>query len=477
MEFRLLRNQVYGSMESTHGHKFGLTPYACLYIDASWADCMYAVASSLRPNTNHEHNIKQLCALWNSQQSQPHQVIPCLSVRTGLDLFFRVKRYPLGSEIIMSAINIPDMVRIIEHHGLKVVPCDINLETLAPKLDMLETLISVNTVAIVIKHIYGRVSNIDGLVEIAKKHNLVVIEDNAEVFCGLKYLGHPKADMSLYSFGVIKPITAFGGAMVRVNDPKLYQDMHNLYQQYSIQEHAVYLKKVMKYVAVKSLLNSSSAMYIAVPLARHYKFDYKEAFVNKLRGFPGDLIVKIRQRPSAALLHTMHRRLKNFDEAAFQTNTSKGMYVSERLPSAVEHIGMKTDIRNYWLFPVVVHEPEQVIKELNKLGVEAYRGATQLNLVYPTQQPNRCPSPPPASQNAPGQEFADNHPHEAHYLIDHVIYLPVHKHVPQYYLDQICLAVEVALRRVAAKPFPKIVVIDGKTVVLHNGEMKVKSKL
>ncbi len=208
----------------------------------------------------------------------------------------------------MSAVNIPDMVCIIEHHGLKVVPCDVNLETLAPKLDVLETLLSVNTVAVIVAHIYGRVSNIDGVVEFTKKHNLVLIEDNAEVFCGLKYLGHPEADISLYSFGVIKPITAFGGAMVRINDPKLYQDMHNLYQQYSIQDHALYLKKVLKYIAIKYLMGTPLVMQIGVPVAKYYKFDYKEAFISKLRGFPEDLIGKIRQRPSAALLHTLYRR-------------------------------------------------------------------------------------------------------------------------------------------------------------------------
>ena len=208
----------------------------------------------------------------------------------------------------MSAVNIPDMVRIVEHHGLKIVPCDINLETLSPKLDILETLISANTVAILVAHIYGRVSNIDGVVALAKKHNLIVIEDSAEAFSGLKYLGHPGADISLYSFGIIKPITAFGGAMVRINDQKLYQDMYDLYQQYSIQESSAYLQKVLKYIAVKSLLNSASAMQVCIPLARYYKWDYKEAFVKKLRGFPVDLLNKIRQRPSVALLHTMHRR-------------------------------------------------------------------------------------------------------------------------------------------------------------------------
>lgn len=286
-----------------------LFSFVTFITDASWSDCLFALLSTLKSNTNQTNIIRQLCTLWNSQQSsKPRHVLPCLSVRTGLDLFLRIKHYPLGSEVIMSAINIPDMVRIVEHHGLKVVPVDIHLETLSPKLDILETLIGPNTVAILVAHIYGRVSDIDGVIKIAKKHNVDIIEDDAEVFHGLDYVGHPEVDLTLYSFGIIKPLTAFGGAMVGINNPKLYHAMHNLYQQYPVQDVGTYLKKVMKYTAIKSLLNNSSAMYIAVPLARYYGFDYKEGFVRKLRGFPGDLMSKIRARPSTALLHTMHRR-------------------------------------------------------------------------------------------------------------------------------------------------------------------------
>lgn len=37
--------------------------------------------------------------------------------------------------------------------------------------------------------------------------------------------------------------------------------------------------------------------------------------------------------------------------------------------------------RQYWLFPLLVTDPENAIVELNRLGVDAYRGATQLSLV------------------------------------------------------------------------------------------------
>eukprot|EP00961_Rhodomonas_salina_P101196 1361985-Rhodomonas_salina.1 len=47
------------------------------------------------------------------------------------------------------------------------------------------------------------------VIEFAQAHNLLVIEDCAEAFDGLRYKGHPKSDVVLFSFGPIKFATAF----------------------------------------------------------------------------------------------------------------------------------------------------------------------------------------------------------------------------------------------------------------------------
>lgn len=87
----------------------------------------------------------------------------------------------------------------------------------------------------------------------------------------------------------------------------------------------------------------------------------------------------------------------------------------------------------YWL----QDNPDEVVKIMNAMGVSAYRGATQLNVIEPEDG------------NSPLHHlhtFVTHYPHEAKYLIDHVIYLPVNKMVPFYELDRICHAVHVALK-------------------------------
>ena len=55
-----------------------------------------------------------------------------LSVRTILIPAYH-KNFEKGSEVIMTGITIPDMVKIVESHGLKIVPIDVDMETLQLK--------------------------------------------------------------------------------------------------------------------------------------------------------------------------------------------------------------------------------------------------------------------------------------------------------------------------------------------------------
>lgn len=370
------------ALPEAEAKKFSIVPFGCLYIDASWQDVLAAIPFSLEPNKNRSLIEYKLERLWNHlTPATPTHILPCLSVRTALDLVLSVKKYPAGSEIIFSAINIPDMTRIVRHHGLNVVALDVDEETLSPKVEHIESLITPKTVAILVAHIYGRWSNIDDAVALAKKHNLTVLEDCAESFSGTQNHGHPGADVSFFSFGLIKTCTAFGGAIAVVRDHALLTQMRTLYHSYPIQSRALYAKKVLKYSAVMTVLNSPFLVTRYALWLRKLGIDYRELMVNFVRGFPGAFFDNIRMRPSIMLLCMLYRRLKNFDASSFNLGNIKGNFVSERLPQGIRGVGLKAVQRNFWLFPILVNNPDRIVKELNIRGVDAYRGATQLNLV------------------------------------------------------------------------------------------------
>ena len=85
--------------------------FAFFYSDACWRDFLTAAQKSTLGSVDREELICSLQKLWTSKVN-PNPVLPCLSVRTGLDLYLRVMQFPPGSEVIMSAINIPSMVQV-----------------------------------------------------------------------------------------------------------------------------------------------------------------------------------------------------------------------------------------------------------------------------------------------------------------------------------------------------------------------------
>lgn len=97
-------------------------------------------------------------------------------------------------------------------------------ETLTMDPDDVEKKITPNTKALVVVHMRGVPCNMDRIMAIAKKYNLVVIEDVAQAAGGTykgKYLG-TIGDCGCFSFQYHKTITAGEGGMVVTNNEKFY---------------------------------------------------------------------------------------------------------------------------------------------------------------------------------------------------------------------------------------------------------------
>lgn len=297
--------------------------------------------------------IKDIQQMWITNQNR-NPVLPCLSVRTALDLYLQIMNFPKGSEVIMSAVNIPDMVRVLHSHSLKIVSLDVDLETMAPKIQLLERLITEKTKILLIANIFGRRFNVEPFIEVAKQYGIVVVEDWAEGFSGFSYVGHQDSDLVLFSFGPIKYYTSFGGGIAKVRDATVFQQMVELYEKYPLQTHAEYLTKVLKYAFVYIFLNCPGFIKPGMYLTKALNIDHKKYVVKLLRGFPDRLIERLRHRPSTALLAMMRARMSTFDPAEINIANVKAEYASQRLPASVTQVGNKAEVRNHWLFPVIV---------------------------------------------------------------------------------------------------------------------------
>ena len=149
---------------------------------------------------------------------------------------------PRGSEILISAVTIPDMLRIIEHHGLVPVPVDLDPLTAAPQADLLDQAITSRTSALLVAHLFGSRICLDPFIEFARQHDLLLIEDCAQAYCGPQFSGHPESDVSLFSFGPIKASTALAGGILRLRDRKLAEQMRVLQATYPVQTRRSYFR-------------------------------------------------------------------------------------------------------------------------------------------------------------------------------------------------------------------------------------------
>ena len=132
---------------------------------------------------------------------------------------------PAGSEIIIPALTfwvIPELARTA---GLKVVFADVDPRTFTLDPAAFERAITPQTRAVVPTHLYGLPCDMEPILEIARRHQLKVIEDCAHAL-GATWRGRPVGsigDAALFSFQLLKPLNTYGGGMAVTNDDALAQ--------------------------------------------------------------------------------------------------------------------------------------------------------------------------------------------------------------------------------------------------------------
>lgn len=135
-----------------------------------------------------------------------------------------------GDEVLVSASTNIATALGAYHNGAIPVPVDSEPETWNLDLGLVEALLTPRTKAIIPVHLFGHPVDMDALMEIAGRHQLVVIEDAAEAH-GAEVRGRRIGGfghMSCFSFYANKIITTGEGGMVTTNDPSLAERLRLL---------------------------------------------------------------------------------------------------------------------------------------------------------------------------------------------------------------------------------------------------------
>lgn len=134
-----------------------------------------------------------------------------------------------GDEVITVAAGFPTTVNPIIQNGLRPVLVDIEIGTYDANVDAIEEAISSKTRAIMLAHTLGNPFQIGRVMELARKHNLRVIEDTCDAM-GAKYDGKMVGsfgDLATASFYPAHHITTGEGGAVFVNSPLLRKQVES----------------------------------------------------------------------------------------------------------------------------------------------------------------------------------------------------------------------------------------------------------
>lgn len=140
-----------------------------------------------------------------------------------LDVAVAALRISKGDEVIMPTHTIISCAAAVVRAGGIPVLVDSCPKTWNMDIDQIEEKITDKTVAIMAVHIFGLPVDMDPVLEMARRHNLRVIEDAAQMI-GQEYKAQPCGsfgDISTFSFYPNKHITTGEGGMVLTNDKQL----------------------------------------------------------------------------------------------------------------------------------------------------------------------------------------------------------------------------------------------------------------
>ena len=339
--------------------------WPCKDIDLAWSDWAFAVGACVSPSPIQQVS-ERVERLWPSQSD----ALACLTVRSAFDLYLRVQRWEAGSEIVFSALTAPDMPRIAGHHGLRPVPLDVDPVTAAWDHRALERCVSPRTRAVVLAHLFGTRVDLDPAVEIARRHGIAVVEDCAQAYAGPDWTGHPEADLSLFSFGPMKSVTALGGALASVRDPETCAAMKRIAAQDGVQPTGEYLRRVLLYGVLKAA-SHPRAFGLVIAMANALGADSSQWIHGLTRSVANDaFIASIRRRPCAALLGLLDRRLEQ-GTAPVSRRVEPGRALMAILGPDVDVPGRAADPHGYWMFPVLSRNPEALSTVLRNQGFDA----------------------------------------------------------------------------------------------------------
>ncbi len=197
-------------------------------------------------------------------------VIPCANGTDALQVALMATGLEPGDEVIVPAFTYVATAEVIALLGLRPVMVDVDPDTFNVTAELIEQAVTPKTKAVVPVNLFGQSCDMEPILEVARRHNLWVIEDNAQAI-GADYTfsdGHRRktgaiGHIGCTSFYPSKNLGAYGdGGAMYTDDDELAQKLR------MIANHGQTKRYYHGMVGVNSRLDSIQAAVLNIKLRR-----------------------------------------------------------------------------------------------------------------------------------------------------------------------------------------------------------------
>ena len=238
-------------------------------------------------------------------------VIPCANGTDALQIAMMGLGLEQGDEVITADFTFAATVEVIALLKLTPVLIDIDKDTFTINIEALKKAITPKTKAIVPVHLYGQCANMEEVLEVAKAHNLFVIEDTAQAIGatytfkdGKKQKAGTMGHVGCTSFFPSKNLGCYGdGGAIFTNDDALAHTLRG------IVNHGMYRRYYHDVVGVNSRLDSMQAAVLdaKLPLLDSYNAARQQAAAYYDNAFASCKKIIVPHRETSYSDHVFHQ--------------------------------------------------------------------------------------------------------------------------------------------------------------------------
>ena len=202
----------------------------------------------------------------------PYAQIECSASAALVVALTTLKNLSSRRNVIIPAYTCPLVALALLQAGLQPVACDTRLGHFDFCPDALKNCCNEDTLAIMPTHLGGRLADLATISQIAKSVGAYVVEDAAQSL-GASTSGQAAGtlgDIGVYSLGVGKGLTIYGGGVIVTNDVLLSQQLHATSLALAKKDTRQELKKIAELIGYTALYRPSTLKLVfGAPLRRH----------------------------------------------------------------------------------------------------------------------------------------------------------------------------------------------------------------